>query len=244
MERISEKLIVDCLPLNITSATTSISPGVSIKGMQTVAFVVSIATASVPTRVDVTGYQGNSTAPNTTAITGATAHIGSTVANTLAGAARALIYLSTATTDAETLVINGTTFTYNSTGSATNLAFGATAGASAAAGVAIAALSSLINTYCTNLTATTGTSWVDVVVKDGASTNINITSTGGGLTPAYVRAECILEIQTVGLNATCDYVCCQVTSASTAVAGAIVTIRDADVKPARAHGQIVNDVNT
>jgi hypothetical protein len=249
MNRFSEEYEVSCLPIRITSATTFYAPAVSMKGQQSVTFIVSMGTAVGGQGVSITAQQGaNATvaeSSNAAAITGATATLGSTVGSSYVSKAKtARIYLSTATTDAETLIINSSTFTYLSTGAATASQFGATAGASAAAGVAIAMLASAINAACTNLTATTGASWVDIAVKDSASTSITITSTMGGLTPAYLSAQSILSIMVPGLDSTSEYVSCVVSSASTAFNGSIVVVKKAMRTPARAHGQIVNDVNT
>lgn len=250
MERISEKLAIESLPLDITSATTFYAPAVAIKGTQTVAFVVSMGAAGAGQSIPIAAVQGGSVATvessNSAAITGATAEVGSTVANYVYRASKIRIAISSAATDNQTIVLNGTTLTNATAVNATALIFGATAGATDAAGVGtiVASLSSMINANFPNLVATTGTSWVDVYVKDDKSTYITALTTGGGITPSYLKAQTILEVMVPGLNSTSEYVSCVISSASTAIAGSVVSLKIADVVPARAHGSIVNDKNT
>lgn len=243
--RISEQFIFDNQGISLSTSSV-ISNAIPIKGSETVAFVISMATAAVGTGFTVQAYQGNSTAPNTTAIAGATASIGSSLSTFLSAARVARIYVSTAATS-EAFVLNGTTFTYDSAASGTGVTFGATAGASAALGIAVAMLSSVINKNMPNLTATTGASWVEISVKDQASTYIDINSSAASpFTPAYVKALTILEIQTAGLNTTCDHVCIQISSAlgsTVAAVGSICAIKHASIKPTF-KGQVVNDKNT
>lgn len=243
MDRISEGLIFDCQPISVTTNSTNISNAFPVKGSETVAFIISMTTAAAGVGFGITAYQGNSTAPNTTAISGATASLGSTVAAYVSGAKVARIYVGAGTTS-EAVVVNGTTFTYDSTATGTGLTFGATAGASAAVGVAVAMLSSVINRTLPNLIATTGASWVTIGIKDHASTYINILSSAASpLTPAYVSAQTILEIQTAGLNATCDHVCVVVSSATAAVAADICAIKRAGLRPTY-KGIVLHDKNT
>lgn len=253
MERISEKFAIESLPLDITSATTSFAPAVSLKGAQSVAFVVSMGPAGAGQGVAIAAQQGASVAvaesSDAAAITGATAELGSTVANTVYKASAVRITLTTALTT-ETLAINGTTLTgtLSTAPSATDYTFGnSTLTNTAATGLALTAhnLASCINILFPKLTATTGAAYVDVTVKPEESTSISLVSTGGAmLVPSYLRAQTIVEIMVPGLNSSSLYAGCVVSSASTAIAGNILSIKIADKLPAQAHGVIVNDKNT
>lgn len=249
MERFGETYAINSVPIAITSASTNYGVGMSIKGAQAMSIIVSMATAPAGQGFSVQAVQGaNATVVESSAaavIAGATASLGSTIGSSyIAGAKMARLALSTATTDAETVIINGTTFTYNSTASGTAYTFGATAGASAAAGVALAMLATMVNRACPKLYATTGASWIDIRVRDEESTSIAITSTGGGLTPSYLAAQALIEFSVAGLNSTSEYVGVVVSSASTAIRGCITLVRKDAYAPARAHGQIVQDINT
>ena len=178
--RISERIAVSCLPLDVTSATTFYAPAMKMKGAQSVAFIIGMGPAVAGQGMTIAAQQGASLAvaesSNAAAIAGATASIGSTIANYVHKATRVRIAISSAATDAQTLVLNGTTLTNATAIAPTSYVFGATQGATGANGVEtiVASLSSMINTYFKNLTATTGASWVDVMVKCTVSTNISI----------------------------------------------------------------------
>jgi hypothetical protein len=251
MERISEKLAIESLPLDITSATTFYAPAVSLKGAQSVAFVVSMGAAVAGQGIAIAAQQGADVATvessNAAAIAGATAFLGSTIANYVYKASRIRITITTAATDNQTIVLNGTTMTNATAVAATSYVFGTTAGATAASGAdpIVTSLTSMINKYFPKLAAATvSTAALDVYVKDGESTSITALTTGGGITPSYLRAQTILEVQGDGLNSTSEYVGCVVSSASTAIAGSIITLKKPNILPARAHGVIVNDTNT
>jgi hypothetical protein len=250
MNRISEEVAISCLPIDITSATTFYAPAMKIHGAQSVAFVVGMGPAVAGQGMTITGQQAETVATVESslaaAITGATASIGSTIANYVHKATRVRIAISSAVTDAQTIVINGTTLTNATAVSATGLTFGATAGATDAAGVAtiVASLTTMINKNFPKLTATTGASWVDVQVNCTASTNISLLTTGGGITPSYRAAYTVLDIMTAGLDSTSEYVSVALSSASTAIAGSFVCMRYGNALPARNRGQIVIDKNT
>jgi hypothetical protein len=219
------------------------------EGCQSVTYLVSMGSAPAGTGMTITGQQAADRetveSSNAAAITGATATIGSTVANYVYKAAQATITISSAVTDAETLIINGSTLTNATAINATALVFGATAGATGANGTGpiAASLSSLINNNFPNLAATYTTSVVTLWVKNTASTTITITSTGAHLAPAYQAAQTMVDIMAPGLNSTSEFVSIALSSAATSVACGITGMKVVD-KPAPNRGQIVTQKNT
>jgi len=249
--RTSEKYEVSALTF---STTTAAKYGPAVKAdSQTVTFIISMGPAGISAGAAIQAVQADTGAAAESAsaanIAGATATIGSTVANYIGKASRARITLTTALTT-ESFVLNGATFlaTLSTAPAATAYTFGnTTLTNTAATGLALtcANLASAINTMCPKLTVTNTSQYVDIYVDDTASTTINILSTGGVmLVPSYLAAHTILDVQTAGLDSTSEYVGCLISTGATGAAFSITVLKDAGVKPARALGQIVNDKNT
>lgn len=239
-DRLGEVLKIDAEALTVTSAVGATSQFYSMQGYNRALVVVSHATLAAALQPVVTLNQAADSTSAGAAITGSSMVLGSS-ANALANARVAFITISSATTDGNTLVINGETFTVSTAVSATAKTFGATAGTTAAAGVdpIVTSLTSLINTYCTNLLATTAsTAIVRVEVKDGADTSIDITSTGANLTPAYGQAMSMVEIRPSALNSTSRGFRVNISTIATAVTMGITVIREPQEKPASLTGPL------
>lgn len=237
-DRLGENLKIDAEAFAMTSAVGATSQFYSMAGYDKALVVVSHATIGAGLQPVVTINQAADATSAGAAITGSSVVLGST-ANSVANARVAFITISSATTDGNTLVINNSTFTVSTAVSATAKTFGATAGATAAAGVdpIVTSLTSLINTYCTNLRATTAsTAVVRVEVKDGADTSIDITSTGANLTPSYGQAMSMIEIRPSALNSTSGGFRVKISTMATALTVGLTVIRSGAYKPASLTG--------
>lgn len=238
-DRLGENLKIDAEAFAMTSAVGATSQFYSMEGYDKALIVVSHATIGGNLQPVVTINQAANSTSAGAAITASSMVLGSTAAAVVTDAKVALITITTATTDGETLVINGETFTVSTAVSATAKTFGATAGSTAAGGAdpIVTSLTSLINTYCTNLRATTAsTATVRVEVKDGADTSIDITSTGGGMTPAYIKSQSMMEIRPSALNSTSRGFRVNISTIATALTVGLTIIREGAYKPASLTG--------
>lgn len=234
-ERIGEKYQVDCEVLSVTSGVGATSQFYSMENCSRALIVVSMATAAGNLQPIVSISQGAAATSTPAAITASSALLGSSNINRVDRGRQAIITITTATTDGETLIINGTTFTVSTAAAATALTYGATAGSTAAAGAATicASLSSLINTYCTNLLATTvTTATVRVKVKDNASTYLTIVSTGANQRPSYEMQQTMIEVLPSALDSTSRGIFVNVSTIATAVLVSMTIIRDSAFLPA------------
>lgn len=220
----------------LTSAAGATSMAYSMDNCDKITFVCGLGTAAaaaIAISPTFTAIQSADISLSTNAaITGATAIVGPTTANQLSNARRVLITLSSASTDTHTLVINGKTLTQTTVGSATvatAMTFGATAGATDAAGLASMSnsLSSVINNstlgyFMTASTPTTAS--VRLVAKDTASTGISIASTGGHLITSE-QAHSMIEILAEDLNSTSKYVGISISTSATSVPVTVTVIK-------------------
>jgi len=215
-----------------TSAASKTSKYIDMCVCERVCFAVGMGAVGANNSITAKLVQSGDKLGTTSAdVTGASTILGSTAANTVTKAKSVLITISSAATDAETLVINGSTFTCstaggNATAYARALVFGSTAGTTAAGGIdAIAhSLAAVINTNLTNLTAATAsTATVQINVNDGVSTFINVTG-GATLSPSYLQAMALIEINAEQLNSTSRYCAVTLTTAATALTMGVCAI--------------------
>ena len=252
-ERLHEVLGFTGSIIAVSSATTSFSRPMNVEGVDDVLFVLGMGTALGGVNSSVTLRQAASvTACESTAsaaVTGATALLGSTVANSIVSAVEALITITTATTDGEILSINAVQFTQSTAGAAATVTtgFGSTAGATGADGAApiITNLTSKINnsTFAAHQGITAETLTTDtlrIYVDDTASTTVNCTSTAASpISAAYLSQIAYISMSVDMLNSTSLYVCAQLTSATTAVSVGVATIKNKVYwNPPPAHGAV------
>jgi len=174
------------------------------------------------------GDAGLSTAA---AISGATAVVGFSTALQITNVRSVLLTMASASTDAQTLTLNGYTLTQSTVGSATvatAMTFGATAGSTSAAGLADISnsLASVINnsTLSYFMTASTpSTATVRIVAKDTASTGLTVGSSVH--VPTVEKAHAIVEILAEDLNSTSKYVGVTLSTALTATAPCVTVIK-------------------
>ena len=222
--------------ISISSAATGMTLGYSMEDCSEISFICGLgtvaaaATAISPTfTVRQSADVGLSTS---TTVGGATAICGPTTANQISNSRSVLITLSSASTDTNTLVINGYTLTQTTVGSATlatALTFGATAGSTDAAGLNSMgnSLSSVINNSTLSywMTASTpSTATVRLVAKDTASTGISIASTGGHLITSE-KSHSQIDVRAEDLNSTSKYVGLHISTVTTAATVGITVIK-------------------
>ncbi len=239
-KRLNESMVIDSDVFAVTSGTTLYSQAINMEGVDQAVFVVSMSTAPAGVAVPITIQQASAATMAQSSLAGAltpacTTQLGSTVANYVYKAAKARISISTASTDGQTVIINDRTYTVSTANAATALQFGATAGASAAGGDSsmVTALQNLINSTVSsiglpNLTAaitSAASTALELWVNDTASTSITITTTGGGITPSYVNANCKISVRGEALNSTSKNLCAVLGSAATAVRCGLTILR-------------------
>ncbi len=255
-KRIIEEYVIDSQVFAVTSATTHYSRAICMDGVDEADFILSMPpTAGAGAAVVITIQQGAyatvAESSNAAALTGAcTTQVGSTVANYVYKARAAKVSISSATTDAETIIINGTTYTVSTADAATSLQFGATGGTTGAAGAPssmCSKLAALINSTVSSigikgvsaaLTSAASTT-IDIWVNDTASTSLTITTTGGGLTPSYAGANVKVSVKAEGLNSTSKFLSAVLSSCATAGSYGLTIIRKGNYGNAKPEHGIV-----
>ncbi len=240
-KRIIEHFPIEAEVFSVTSATTLYSKAISMDGIDEADFILSMPpTAGAGAAVVITIQQAESAtkaqSSNAASLTGAcTTQVGSTVANYVYKARAARVSVSSATTDAETIIVNGRTYTVSTANATTSLQFGCTDGTTGGSGPTVMAgrLSSLINStvssigvagltaYLTSAASTT----IEIMVNDTASTSLTITTTGGGLTPSYAGAFAKVSVKAEGLNSTSKFLSAVLSSCATAGSYGLTVIR-------------------
>ena len=238
-KRLGEYLKVDAEALTVSSAAGATSQFYSMEGYDRALVVVALGTVAGALQPVVSISQAANATATPAAITASSAVMGSTVAGSVANAKQAIISITTATTDGNTIALNGTTFTVSTAVSATAYLFGATAGSTAAGGAdpIVTSLTSLINTYCTNLVATTvSTAQLRVRVKDGSTTLNIVTSAASPISAAYEKSFTMVEVRPSNLNSTSRGIIVNVSTIATAVDCGLTVIREGAYKPAALQG--------
>ncbi len=243
--------------ISLTSVSTVFTIPMSVKGADEITFIVGMGTAIGGINSSVTIRQGrNVTAcasTNSANVDGATAFLGSTAANSVVSAIRALITITTVTTDGETLAINGVQFTQSTAGAAATVTtgFGSSNVASDGTSAVMASLTSKINfsTFAAHqgITAEVVTSAVvRIYVDDTASTTVNCTSTAASpISAAYEAQQALISFPVDMLDSTSLFVCAQFTSADEPVLVGAVAMKAGNVyNPPPAHGVTARGANT
>src|SRR3990167_3023975 len=235
MKRLGEDAQIFHEQISISSAATGMTLGYSMEDCESISFIcglgtVAAAAATSPTfTVRQSGDIGLSTS---TTEGGATAIGGVSTANQVTNARSVLITLSSASTDTNTITLNGYTLTQTTVGSATvatALTFGATAGSTDAAGLNSMgnSLSSVINNSTLSywMTASTpSTATVRLVAKDTASTGITVASTGGH-TITLEKSHSQIDVLASDLNSTSKYVGVHISTVATALTCGVTVIK-------------------
>ena len=235
MNRLGENSQIFSEVMTVTSAAGATSLGYSMEDCDKITFVCGLGTIAASTAgapVMTARQSADAGLSTSTTIGGATAAVGISTANQLTNVRSALITISSASTDGNTLVLNGYTLTQSTVGSATiatAMTFGATAGTTDAAGLASISnsLSSVINnsTLSYFMTASTpSTATVRLTAKDTASTGITLVSTGVH-TVTLEKAHSIVEILAQDLNSTSKYVGVALSTAMTSAAVSVTVIK-------------------
>jgi hypothetical protein len=255
-KRIIEKYPIDSEILAVTSATTLYSKAINMEGIDEADFILTMPAAGAGAAVVITIVQGTAAtqaqSSNAQALTPAcTTQVGSTVANYVYKANRAKISISSAATDAETIIINDRTYTISTANATTSLQFGCTDGTTGGSGPTAMAgrLSSLINSTVSTigvpglsaaLTSAASTT-IDVWVNDTASTSITLTATGGGITPSYGAAFTKVSVKAEALNSSAKYLSAVLSSCATAGSYGLTVIKKGSYGNAKPeHGIIKN----
>lgn len=245
MERIGDNLRIHNEAFTISSALSATSQRYDMKDNRRVLICVGIGTSSTgwvggsQSSISVLESSAYSATGAGTAITGATAVIGSTAANLVSKARSAIIQVTTAATDGNTIVINGTTFTNATAVSATGLVFGTTAGATAAAGTdpIVTSLTSLINAYVSGATASTLSTAAILVQAKTGTTSINMQSSAASpITCLYRSAQAIIEIDQDRMSTNTRFIQVTLSTVTTALQAGIAVIRSAGQSVSTASG--------
>lgn len=247
MKRIGESYKINTESFPLTSAVAGASMRYDMKDCRKLLACISLETSA--------GFAGGSqcaltinesSAFSATAassnITGATAMVGSTAANLVQKARAAIINITTATTDGNTIVINGSTFTVSTAVAATSLLFGATAGSTAAGGAdpIVTSLTSLINTYISGATASTLSTASILVQVDNEATSLNLqTSAASPISVLYRTAQAMVEIDQDRMSTNTRYLGIGLSTIATAISAGLTVIRTAGSTPSTVFGQYV-----
>lgn len=236
-KRLGEDAQIFTEMLSVTSAVSGLTNAYYVGDCDRVTFICGLGTAAAAATAITPTFSAVQSADVTlstnAAVTGATAVCGPTTASQITNARSVLITISSASTDAETITLNGHTLTQTTVGSATvatALTFGATAGTTSAAGLADISnsLSSVINNSTLSywMTASTpSTATVRLVPKDTASTGITVNVGSIAHTGTIEKAHSMIDILTEDLNSTSKYVGVSVSTAATSVAVAVTVIK-------------------
>lgn len=249
---IAERVRIDSQALTISSVATASSIPVSMEDCDKCAFVVSLGTAAAALQPTITVYQAT-----------AATHAGSTVKSTTIGSSAAARILNgrrvllTFTTDSTAataaVVINGITFAessdtslFQTASAASARTFGSTLDSSAAGGLEnrVQSITSAINNSTFGVPgitcSTASTAAVYLQVDDTASTTINIDTCMSGLTPSYLDAQAIVEIQAADLTSGCKWAYVHVSTVATSVRIGIASVRvPLRHGPAKLHGTLL-----
>ena len=190
-------------------------------------FIVGLGSAATaaPGRPVIDIVQSSNTTGAQTTISATVEMGGSTNATNVAAVRAFKVNISTAATNDEVVVINGTSFTMTTstallTASAASAKyFGSTIDCTNASGVdaRILSLASMINNTTWGLgkiciAVTHSTSAILVETMDTASTYLTVQTTGGGITPWVHRAEYAVEVNADSLSTGQKMVACRVSS--------------------------------
>ena len=241
-KRLAESILIDGEICAVTSASTLYSKAINMEGVDEVVFNLTMpsgvgAGAAVPITIVQAESATKVQSSNAGSLTPAcTTQVGSTVANYVYKGSKAFISISSAATDAQSVIINARTYTISTANAATARQFGCTDGTTGAAGnpsSMAANLAALINSTVSSigvpgltaaLTSAASTT-IQLSVNDTASTSITITTTGGGITPSYGGANVKVSVKAEGLNSTSKYICAVLGSCATAASYGLQAIR-------------------
>lgn len=237
MSRLGEEVQIFHEQIGISSGTSGLTNAYSMEDCSQITFVCGLGTVAAAATAITPTFSARQSADvglsTNAAIGGATAVCGPTTASQITNARSVLITLSSASTDAETMTLNGYTLTQTTVGSATvatALTFGATAGTTSAAGLADIgnSLSSVINNstmayYMTAATASTAS--VRLTAKDTASTGITIGVGSIAHTVTSEKSHSIIEVRADDLNSTSKYVGLGISTATTSVTCGVTVIK-------------------
>ncbi len=225
--RISERIKID-VDVYASSSAAQTSKFFDMSEVESAAFVVALGPIAANSQYAISLLQsGDKLGATNATVTNCNVVAGSTAATLVTGARSILITASSASTDGNTIQINGTTFTQSTANSATALQFGSTAGSTSAAGLddIVKAIVARVNSYMPNLIASTvSTSQVRIQVRDNANTSINCTCSANH-TPSYESVYSVLEVRGEEMNSTSRYLGVQISTGQTAVAKSITVIR-------------------
>lgn len=236
MNRVAEEYQLNNSLISISSATSGLSGGYSMHDCEEVTFVVgmgtalSAATAITPT---ITVRQSADSFLSTNAtVGGLTATLGPTTAEVLNKVKSALITMTTAATGAQTIIVNGTTWTFSTAPAATAFTFGSSVGSTNAGGLdgTMNSLSSGINASTAaslqGLTASTlTTAAVRIRVNNTASTDLSLTGVAGAYGLTSEKSQVIFSVKSEDLNSTSAFVGIHITTAVTSVNLAVCAIK-------------------
>ena len=235
-KRVSEEYQLLNETFTISSATTWLTEGVSLHDGEQVTFLVGMGTAAAASTAitpTITARQSGDRALSTsTTISGISTLLGPTTAEALSNVKQARITMTTAATGAQTVQVNGTTWTFSTAPAATAFTFGSSVGSSNAEGLetAMNSLSSVINASTAaalqGLTASTNTTAAVVFVANNtASTDVNLTGVAGAYGVTSEKAQLMISVKAEDLNSTSQYVGIGVSSATTSVPMSVTIIK-------------------